>query len=407
MSMHLRTLDDLNVAGKTVLLRADLNVPLHTVDGQVQVGDDKRIRASVPTINWLRERGARVVILAHLGRPKGKPVPELSLRPVAVRLSELLGTPVLMADQVSGPAVERLVAGLEPGDVALLENVRFDPRETSKDADERTELARDWAELGERYVSDGFGVVHREQASVTELALELPAVAGLLVEREVAAFDKVLTDPARPYSVVLGGSKVSDKLKVVANLLPQVDRLMIGGGMCFTFLAAQGLPVGGSLVELDQIDAVSDCIAQAAQRGVQLLLPTDVVIAQEISVDAPTQVVEMEAGIPDGWMGLDIGPRTAQAFAAAIRSSATVVWNGPMGVFELPAFAAGTRAVAEAMTEVDGTTVVGGGDSAAALHELGIDESAITHVSTGGGASLELLEGKTLPGLAVLRRDIS
>lgn len=409
MSTQLRTLDDLNVSGKTVLLRADLNVPLHTVgegDGaEVEVGDDKRIRASIPTINWLRDRGARVVILAHLGRPKGKPDPALSLRPVAERLSQLLGAPVLMADDVCGPAVEELVASMAPGDVTLLENVRFDPRETSKDDRERIELAQEWAELGSRYVSDGFGVVHREQASVTDLALLLPAVAGLLVAKEVAAFDEVLGDPPRPYTVVLGGSKVSDKLKVVGNLLPRVDRLIIGGGMCFTFLAAQGLQIGGSLVELDQIDAVADCIAQAAERGVQLLLPTDVVIAREISSDTETKIVDVADGIPDGWMGLDIGPRTAARFAAAIISSATVVWNGPMGVFEVEPFSAGTRAVAEAMTQVDGTSVVGGGDSAAALHQLGIDESAITHISTGGGASLELLEGRTLPGLAVLRRD--
>lgn len=398
----LRTLDGLDYADRTVLLRSDFNVPLNHDGGRVTVADDQRIQAALPTISRLREKGARVVILAHLGRPKGQPSEEFSLRPVAGRLSELIEAPVLMAPAVSGPAAQAVVAQLGPGDVALLENVRFDPRETSKDPVERQSLAREWAELGDVYVGDGFGVVHRAQASVTELAADLPSAAGLLVEREVAVFDKILSNPSRPFTVVLGGAKVADKLPVVANLLPRVNRIVIGGGMCFTFLAAQGHAVGSSLVESEQIDAVRSAMTQAEEQGVELLLPTDVVIAQKISAEAPTEVVTVADGIPDGWMGLDIGPATSAAFAKAVEESATVAWNGPMGVFELTPFAAGTRTVAEALTRVAGTSVVGGGDSAAAIHKLGIDASKITHISTGGGASLELLEGKHLPGLAVL-----
>jgi len=402
MAGALRTLDGLDYAGRTVLLRSDFNVPLDRDGDRVTVADDQRIRAALPTIAQLRDRGARVVILAHLGRPKGQANEALSLRPVAARLTELIDLPVLMAPAVSGPAARAVVEQLSPGDVALLENVRFDPRETSKDPVERQNLAREWAELGDVYVGDGFGVVHRAQASVTELATDLPSAAGLLVAREVAIFDGILSNPRRPFTVVLGGAKVADKLPVVANLLPKVDRIVIGGGMCFTFLAAQGYRVGSSLVETEQIDAVRDSIAQADQRRVELLLPTDVVIAQKIDAEAPTEVVTVANGIPDGWMGLDIGPATAEVFARAVEGSATVAWNGPMGVFEQTPFAAGTRAVAEALTRVDGTSVVGGGDSAAAIHKLGIDASRITHISTGGGASLELLEGKHLPGLAVL-----
>ncbi|MDP3972614.1 MAG: phosphoglycerate kinase [Candidatus Nanopelagicales bacterium] len=402
MAGALRTLDGLDYADRTVLLRSDFNVPLNRDGDRVTVADDQRIRAALPTISRLREKGARVVILAHLGRPKGQPSDELSLRPVAGRLSELIEAPMLMAPAVSGPAAQAVVAQLGPGDVALLENVRFDPRETSKDPVERQSLAREWAELGDVYVGDGFGVVHRAQASVTELATDLPSAAGLLVEREVAVFDKILSNPLRPFTVVLGGAKVADKLPVVANLLPKVDRIVIGGGMCFTFLAAQGHAVGSSLVESEQVDAVRSAMAQAEEQGVELLLPTDVVIAQKISAEAPTEVVAVADGIPDGWMGLDIGPATSAAFAKAVEESATVAWNGPMGVFELTPFAAGTRTVAEALTRVEGTSVVGGGDSAAAIHKLGIDASKITHISTGGGASLELLEGKHLPGLAVL-----
>jgi len=386
-----------------VLLRADLNVPLDTdADGNRVITDDGRIRASLPTIEALTSQGARVVVLAHLGRPKGEYNEALSLRPVAARLSELLPVPVAMADDVCGPSAKSVVASLASGEVALLENVRFDPRETSKDVGERTSLASQWAALGDCFVSDGFGVVHREQASVTELAQLLPHAAGLLVAREAEVFHGLLNDPQRPYTVVLGGSKVSDKLGVIANLLTQVDRLLIGGGMCFTFLAAAGHEVGASLVELDQLETVRGLREQAAERGVELVLPTDLVIADKFAADAATEVVTVEQGVPQGWMGLDIGPQTAVAFSELVRSSRTVVWNGPMGVFEMAPFAGGTRAVAQALAEVDGMSVVGGGDSAAAIRLLGIDESSISHVSTGGGASLEFLEGRTLPGLKAL-----
>ncbi len=393
-------LDDLDVAGRTVLLRSDLNVPL---DGTT-ITDDGRIKGALPTIRVLRERGARVVILAHLGRPGGRPNPDLSLAPVGVRLGELLNIPVAVAQDVVGPSAHAVVAGMQDGDVALLENVRFDARETSKDRDERHALAEEFAALGDCYVGDGFGVVHRDQASVTELPALLPHAAGLLVERETAVFDSLLSEPARPYTVVLGGSKVSDKLGVIKNLLGRVDRLLIGGGMCFTFLAAQGHKIGGSLFEADQVENVRGFIQQAAEGNVELVLPVDVVIAQEVSEESASRVVGVGDGIPDGWMGLDIGPESAAAFSRLVETSHTVVWNGPMGVFEVAQFAAGTKAVAEAMTRVDGTSVVGGGDSAAAVRLLGIDEGAISHISTGGGASLEFLEGRTLPGLDVLRR---
>lgn len=396
------TLADLPVAHRTVLVRADFNVPLEEVAGTQRITDDGRIRAALPTINALLTEGARVVLLAHLGRPKGEVLESLSLRPVAARLSELLAAPVVMADDVCGPSAVSVVRSLQPGEVAMLENVRFDPRETSKDVGERTALASTWAALGDCYVSDGFGVVHRSQASVTELAQLLPHAAGLLVAREAEVFGKLLSDPVRPYTVVLGGSKVSDKLGVINNLLSKVDRLVIGGGMCFTFLAAMGKQVGDSLVEVDQLDTVRGFIERAAADGVELMLPTDLVIADAFAVDAQTETVTVDQGVPAGWMGLDIGPQSAVEFADAVRSSKTVVWNGPMGVFEMPPFAHGTKAVAQALTEVDGMSVVGGGDSAAAIRLLGIDESAISHVSTGGGASLEFLEGRTLPGLAVL-----
>ncbi|MGV1036869.1 MAG: phosphoglycerate kinase [Candidatus Nanopelagicales bacterium] len=396
-------LADLPVAGRTVLLRADLNVPLDTdADGNRIITDDGRIRASLPTIEALTRQGARVVVLAHLGRPKGEYNEALSLRPVAARLSELLPVPVAMADDVCGTSARSVVEGLAPGEVALLENVRFDARETSKDVGERTTLASQWAALGDCFVSDGFGVVHREQASVTELAQLLPHAAGLLVAREAEVFHGLLNNPKRPYTVVLGGSKVSDKLGVISNLLTQVDRLLIGGGMCFTFLAAAGHEVGASLVELDQLEIVRGLREQAAERGVELVLPTDLVIADKFAADAAIEVVTVDQGVPPGWMGLDIGPQTAIAFAQLVRSSHTVVWNGPMGVFEMAPFAGGTRAVAQALTQVEGMSVVGGGDSAAAIRLLGIDESSISHVSTGGGASLEFLEGRTLPGLKAL-----
>ena len=397
------SLSDLAVSGRTVLLRADFNVPLETNgDGFTVITDDGRIRAALPTIHALSAQGAKVVVLAHLGRPKGKVDEALSLRPIAARLSELLAVPVVMADDVCGDSARAVVARMQPGEVALLENVRFDPRETSKDINERAVLASHWAALGDCFVSDGFGVVHREQASVTELATLLPHPAGLLVAREAEVFNALLSEPAHPYTVVLGGSKVSDKLGVIENLLARVDRLIIGGGMCFTFLVAQGYAVGGSLVEADQLEKVAGFIETAADTGVDLVLPTDLVVADSFSADAQTRVVTVAEGVPDEWMGLDIGPESAATFAQLVEESATVVWNGPMGVFEMEPFAAGTRAVGEALTRVSGMSVVGGGDSAAAIRMMEINESAISHVSTGGGASLEFLEGRTLPGLAVL-----
>ncbi len=403
--MTLRSTDDLDVAGRRVLVRSDLNVPLADgPDGTRTITDDGRIRASVPTIRALADRGARVVVVAHLGRPKGKPSPELSLRPVAVRLSELLGRPVAFAEDVVGDSARATVAGLRDGDVALLENLRFEAAETSKDDAERAGMAARLAELADVFVSDGFGVVHRKQASVYDVARLLPHAAGGLVRAEAEVFDKVLRHPDRPYVVVLGGSKVSDKLGVIGNLLSQVDRLLVGGGMCFTFLAAQGHEVGDSLLEADQVDACRGFLALAADRGVELVLPVDIVVAREFSADAETAVVAADA-IEPGWRGLDIGPRTVELFADRLADAKTVVWNGPMGVFEMAPFAAGTRQVAEAIIGVDGTTVVGGGDSAAAVRVLGLPEDGFTHISTGGGASLELLEGKTLPGLAVLEEE--
>jgi phosphoglycerate kinase len=365
------------------------------------ITDDGRIRASVATIRGLADRGARVIVVAHLGRPDGRRTPSLSLRPVAERLSELLGRPVAFADDVVGESAHRTVAALADGDVALLENLRFEADETSKDDAQRQAFARRLAELSDVFVSDGFGVVHRKQASVYDVARLLPHAAGGLVRAEAAAFQKVLHNPARPYVVVLGGSKVSDKLGVIGNLLRQVDRLLVGGGMCFTFLAAQGHQVGDSLLEADQVDACRGFLRDAAERGVDLVLPVDIVVAREISAQAHTRVVAAD-DIEAGWKGLDIGPQTVKLFASKLADARTVVWNGPMGVFEVEPFADGTRKVAQAIIEVDGTTVVGGGDSAAAIRALGLAEDGFTHISTGGGASLELLEGRELPGLAVL-----
>jgi len=395
----MKSLDDLDVAGSTVLVRADFNVPLADgADGSRVITDDGRILAALPTLEYLRGKGARIVIAAHLGRAKGERVPELSLAPVAARLGELLGTPVPLADLADAPA---LVEGMAPGDVLLLENIRFDARETSKVTEERAALAAELAALGDVYVSDGFGVVHRNQASVTDVARLLPNAAGRLVHKEASVFGGIMAAPARPFVVVLGGSKVSDKLGVIGNLITRVDRLLIGGGMAYTFLAAQGHGVGDSLLEADQIETVRGFMAEAAERGVELLLPVDFVIADRFAADAQTQVVDADA-IPDGWMGLDIGPRSRELFASRIADAGTVVWNGPMGVFEMVPFAAGTLAVARAMADSDALTVIGGGDSAAAVRILDVDESRFTHISTGGGASLEFLEGKTLPGLAVL-----
>ncbi len=387
--MH--TLSDLNLQGASVLVRLDLNVPL--ADGEIT--DDGRIRAAVPTLKELLEAGAAPVVVAHLGRPKGEVKPELSLAPVATRMAELVGVPVDLAPAGEFPPAV-------PGRIVLLENIRFDGREASKDPVDRAALAAELAAGRDAYVSDGFGVLHREQASVTDVAQLLPNAAGRLVEKEIRSFASVLKDPARPYTVVLGGSKVSDKLGVIDNLLKSVDRLIIGGGMCFTFLAAEGHAIGDSLFEPDWVDACLQILKDARERGVEVMLPTDVVIAQDIAADAATDVVKVEQGIPDGWKGLDIGPQTAAAYAQAVLDSATVVWNGPMGVFEVAPFAAGTIAVARALAQTDGFTVVGGGDSAAAVRLLDIDADAIDHISTGGGASLELLEGKTLPGIAVL-----
>ena len=394
-------LAQLDVAGQVVFLRCDLNVPLAREGDTVVIGDDGRIRASVATIEALRARGARIVVVAHLGRPRSAVDTDLSLAPVATRLGEILGAPVTFIPAVTGDAVAQAVASLEDGDVALLENVRFDPRETSKDSAERSALAREWAEWASAYVSDGFGVVHREQASVTDIARLLPHAPGMLVEAEIASFSRVLSDPERPYVVVLGGAKVSDKLAVIGHLLERVDRILIGGGMAFTLLKAEGFSVGTSLLQEDLVPTVREIMERARRDGVEILLPVDVVIAPEFSADAPTRVVGV-GEIPPDWMGLDIGPDTARAYAAALADARTIVWNGPMGVFEIPAFAEGTRVVAEAMASTTAFTVVGGGDSAAAIRALGIDETRFSHISTGGGASLELLEGRVLPGLAVL-----
>jgi phosphoglycerate kinase len=397
-----QTIDDLDVAGRRVLVRADFNVPLEDAgDGTRRITDDGRIRAALPTIESLRSRGARVVLVAHLGRPKGEAKPELSLAPVAQRLAELLRAPVALAGDVTGPSARAIVADMEDGDVVLLENVRYDARETSKDPAVRGALAAELAELADLFVSDGFGVVHREQASVTDVARLLPHAAGRLVLSEVEVFRTVLGNPDRPYVVVLGGSKVSDKLGVIENLLGSVDRLLVGGGMCFTFLAALGKGVGSSLLEADQIETVQGLIATAEARGVELVLPVDVIVATAFSADAEHKVVSVD-DIEDGWMGLDIGPNSRALFTERLADAKTVVWNGPMGVFEMAPYAEGTRAVAEAITRVDGLTVVGGGDSAAAVRLMGIDESGFSHISTGGGASLEFLEGRVLPGIAVL-----
>ncbi len=394
----MKTIEELgDLRGRRVLLRSDLNVPL---DGDV-ITDDGRVRASVPTITALTDAGARVVVVAHLGRPKGTPNPAYSLAPVARRLSDLLGSEVAFATDTVGDDARATVAALSDGQVALLENLRFDPRETSKDDAERGAFADELAALADVFVSDGFGVVHRKQASVYDVAQRLPHAAGQLVLAEVRAFSAVLDAPERPYVVVLGGSKVSDKLGVIDNLIGTVDRLLIGGGMAFTFLAAQGYEVGGSLLEADQIDAVKGYLERAEQASVELVLPVDVVVAADIADDARTTVVPADS-IPADQKGLDIGPATVELFRQKLADARTVVWNGPMGVFEVAPFAEGTRQVAAAVAAVQGTSVVGGGDSAAAVRQLGLDEAAFTHISTGGGASLELLEGKTLPGLAVL-----
>ncbi|PPG11264.1 MULTISPECIES: phosphoglycerate kinase [unclassified Rathayibacter] len=401
--MTLRTLDSLgSLAGKRVVVRCDLNVPLK--DGTIT--DDGRVRASVPTLQRLVSEGARVVVVSHLGRPEGKPEAKYSLAPVAARLGELLDAPVAFAEDTVGEAASAAVDALEDGQVVVLENLRFNAGETSKDEAERRTFAEKLAAYGDAFVSDGFGVVHRKQASVYELAELLPSAAGTLIAAELEVLERLTEKPERPYAVVLGGSKVSDKLGVIEHLLPKVDSILIGGGMLFTFLKAQGHEVGASLLEADQVDTVLGYLAKAKELGVEIVLPTDVVVASEFGPDAEHQVASADAieGTPFGekGLGLDIGPDTAAHFAEIIAASKTVFWNGPMGVFELEPFAAGTKTVAQALTEVDGLSVVGGGDSAAAVRALGFRDDQFGHISTGGGASLEFLEGKRLPGLEVL-----
>lgn len=407
----MRSIDDLDVAGRRVLLRSDLNVPLDLA-GSGAITDDGRIRASLPVIGKLAARGARVVILAHLGRPKGDGFAERaaagpSLRPVAARLAELLGKPVAFAEDVAGPSARAVAAGLADGEVALLENVRFEPAETAKDDAERSAFARRLAELGELYVGDGFGAVHRKHASVYDLPLLLPHAAGDLVLAEVSVLRRLTADPAKPYVVVLGGAKPSDKLGVIGNLLGVADRILIGGGMSYTFLAAQGHEVGNSLLEADKVDAVREIMVEAERRGVQIVLPTDLLAATRFAPDAEFKVVPADA-FPADREGLDIGPVTREDFASKLADARTVFWNGPVGVFEFDAFSGGTRAVGEAIAARGASgdsgilTVVGGGDSAAAVRKLGLPEQSFGHISTGGGASLEYLEGKTLPGLTAL-----
>ncbi|HSA49666.1 MAG TPA: phosphoglycerate kinase [Yinghuangia sp.] len=393
----MKTIDDLDVAGRRVLVRADLNVPL---DGTT-ITDDGRIRASLPTLRALAERGARVVVTAHLGRPKGEPNPAYSLAPVAARLGELLGRPVEFATDTVGESARATVASLGDGDVALLENVRFNAAETSKDDAARGAFADELASLADLYVGDGFGAVHRKHASVYDVAQRLPHAAGRLIAAELDVLRRLTENVDRPYAVVLGGSKVSDKLGVIDNLLDKADRILIGGGMVYTFLAAQGHEVGTSLLEKDQLDTVRAYLRRAEESGVEFVLPVDVVAAVAFAADAEHDVVSADA-IPADRMGLDIGPESGKLFAAKLTDARTVFWNGPMGVFEMEPYAGGTRAVAHALQDSDAFTVVGGGDSAAAVRTLGFDENAFGHISTGGGASLEYLEGKTLPGLDAL-----
>ena len=401
----MKTIDDIEVTNQRVLLRADLNAPMkQDTSGAMQITDDGRLKASVTTINDLRDKKAKIIILAHLGRPKGERKPELSLKPIAKRLSELLNTPIKFIDDLNDADTLKTVNALRPGEVAMVENIRFEKDETSKDNAERIRLAQILASLADVFVIDGFGVVHREQASVTDVARLLPKAAGRLVQAEQKAFAKVLNNPERPYVVVLGGSKVSDKLGVINNLINKVDKLLIGGGMAFTFLKAQGFEVGDSLLEVDRIDEVKQLMITAKEKNVEIVLPVDVVISAQLDGSAPVSIVDAQQ-IPVGQKGLDIGPKTGEIFANKIKDAKTVVWNGPMGVFEVNAFAAGTKTIAQALANSNAYSVVGGGDSAAAIRLLGLDESKFDHISTGGGASLELLEGKVLPGLAVLEEE--
>jgi phosphoglycerate kinase len=400
----MRTLKDLpDIIGQRVILRCDLNVPL---DGS-RITDDGRIIASIPTIKDLLSRGAKLIIVSHLGRPDGAVEPKYSLAPVANRLAELLNQPVAFASDTIGPSAEAEVAKLEAGEVVVLENLRFNAGETAKDEQERISFARELAKFGDLVVSDGFGVVHRKQASVYDLEKLLPSYAGFLIERELHVLRGLTNNPVRPYSVVLGGSKVSDKLGVIDHLLPNVDSLLIGGGMVFTFLAALGHKVGGSLLEVDQLDTVRGYLAKAKELGVEVILPTDIVVASKFAADAEFFIASADA-IEEGsfgasGLGLDIGPDSAKRFAEVISNSKTVFWNGPMGVFEFDNFANGTLVVAKALASVDGLSVVGGGDSAAAVRALGFSDDEFSHISTGGGASLEYLEGKVMPGLEVLK----
>jgi phosphoglycerate kinase len=395
----MKTIDDLAVEGRRVLVRDDLNVPL---DGD-RITDDGRIRAALPTLAALLDRDATVIVCAHLGRPAGQPDPKYSLAPVAARLGELLGRPVTLAADVTGPSAQAAVAAPPPGGLVMLENLRFDNRETSKDDTQRGLCADELAALADLYVADGFGVLHRKQASVYDIALRLPHTAGYLVRAEVSALRRLTADIRRPYVVVLGGAKVEDKFDAIGNLTGVADRILIGGAMAFPFLAAQGYKVGTSLLEADQVELARGYLDLASRAGARIVLPSDVVVAPEHAADAPHEVVATDA-IPADQMGLDIGPASARLFTASMRGAGTIFWNGPMGVFELAPYASGTRAIASALTSSEAFTVVGGGDTGAAIRALGFRDGAFGYVSTGGGASLEFIQGKALPGLAALER---
>jgi phosphoglycerate kinase len=400
--MH--TLADLgDIQSQRVLIRCDLNVPL---DGD-RITDDGRILASLPTLNFLLSRGAKVIVISHLGRPDGEAVPKYSLAPVASRLNELLEADVHFCSSTIGPEATSAIEALAPGELLVLENLRFNPGETDKDESQRKIFAEELAQFADLFVSDGFGVVHRKQASVYELPQLLPSFAGLLIEKELEVLTRLTKNPERPYTVVLGGSKVSDKLAVIEHLLPHVNQILVGGGMVFTFLAALGYKVGSSLLEVDQIETVGGYLTRAKELGVEVILPTDIVVASKFGADALVEVTRSEniedTAFGSSGLGLDIGPESALAFAAVIREAKTVFWNGPMGVFEIEAFANGTKQVAQALTEVKGLSVVGGGDSAAAVRILEFEDSQFSHISTGGGASLEFLEGKQMPGIEVLK----
>jgi phosphoglycerate kinase len=395
MNYNKKTVKDIDVAGKKVLLRCDFNVPM-AKDGSGVITDDKRIRAALPTIRYLLDQNAAVIACSHMGKPKGVVVPELSLKPVAARLSELLGQEVIMADDVVGPDAQAKAAALKPGQIMLLENTRFEPGETKNDP----ALAKAMADLADVYVSDAFGAVHRAHASTAGVADYLPAVSGFLIQKELEFLGGALDNPKRPLVAILGGSKVSSKIGVINNLLELADTILIGGGMAYTFMVAQGGKVGNSLLEADWLDYCREMLAKAEEKGVKLLLPVDAVCADAFAADANTQITKAGC-IPDGWLGLDIGPETIQLYCDAVANAGTVIWNGPMGVFEFPAFAKGTQAIAEALAKSDAITIIGGGDSAAAVQQMGVADK-MTHISTGGGASLEFMEGKELPGVACL-----